>query len=126
VICRNFASSRNLWKTVLPPSHGGGQGFESPRVHSENLPFCSINLQRTEKSRSRSGASYCNRTATEDRVRTCAKQATTGHTPVCACSHLYPLPQHFVVASLSITLSSFVSGALEQILYSILHTNFGE
>jgi hypothetical protein len=77
-------------------------------------------------SRPRFRASYCNRTATEDRVRTCAKQATTGHTPVCVCSHLYPLPQDFVVASLLITSSSVVSGALEQSLYSILHTTFRE
>jgi hypothetical protein len=29
LICRNFASSRNLWKAIVPPLHGGGQEFES-------------------------------------------------------------------------------------------------
>jgi hypothetical protein len=33
VICRNFASSRNLWQIILPPLHGGGQGFDSPRLY---------------------------------------------------------------------------------------------
>src|SRR5919112_1725494 len=36
--CRNFASSsNNLWQTIMPPLHGGGQGFESPRLHFINL-----------------------------------------------------------------------------------------
>jgi hypothetical protein len=29
LICRNFAISRNLWKAIVPPLHGGGQEFES-------------------------------------------------------------------------------------------------
>src|SRR5215217_8660916 len=33
-ICRHFARSRKLQKSVTLPSHGGGQGFKSPRVHS--------------------------------------------------------------------------------------------
>jgi hypothetical protein len=33
-ICSNFASYRNLQKTIAPPSHGGGHEFESRRVHS--------------------------------------------------------------------------------------------
>jgi hypothetical protein len=28
--------------------HGGGQGFESPRLHSKNMPFYSINVDITE------------------------------------------------------------------------------
>src|SRR5215216_7622590 len=32
--CRNFANSRNLWQSIFPLLHGGGQGFESPRLHS--------------------------------------------------------------------------------------------
>ena len=36
VICRHFASSSNPQQTISPPSHGGGQGFESPRVHSSS------------------------------------------------------------------------------------------
>jgi hypothetical protein len=30
---QDLASSKNVWQTILPPSHGGGQGFESPRLH---------------------------------------------------------------------------------------------
>ena len=37
LICRYFAISRNLWKAIMPPLHGGGQGFESPRLHFQNL-----------------------------------------------------------------------------------------
>jgi hypothetical protein len=39
-ICRYFASSRNLWQASLPPLHDGGQGFESPRLHFENVAIC--------------------------------------------------------------------------------------
>jgi hypothetical protein len=39
-MCRHFASSRTLRQTIRPPLHGGGQGFESPRLHSENQMIC--------------------------------------------------------------------------------------
>jgi hypothetical protein len=32
-VCSYFASSGKLWETIVPPLHGGGQGFESPRLH---------------------------------------------------------------------------------------------
>jgi hypothetical protein len=41
-ICRCFASSRTLQQTIVPPLHGGGQGFESPRLHSRNFVFVII------------------------------------------------------------------------------------
>jgi hypothetical protein len=28
--------------------HGGGQGFESPRLHSDNLLICRLNVERAE------------------------------------------------------------------------------
>jgi hypothetical protein len=31
-ICRYFASSRNLWQTILPPLHGG-ERFDFPGLH---------------------------------------------------------------------------------------------
>jgi hypothetical protein len=34
-ICSYFASIRKLQQSVAPPLHGGGQGFESPRLHSK-------------------------------------------------------------------------------------------
>jgi hypothetical protein len=34
LICGGFANSRNLQQTFAPPLYGGGQGFESPRLHS--------------------------------------------------------------------------------------------
>jgi hypothetical protein len=37
VISSSFASSGNLWKTICAPLHGGGQGFESPRLHSKYI-----------------------------------------------------------------------------------------
>ena len=48
VICRYFASFRKVRKSMVPPLHGGGQGFESPRLHSENLLF-SREKRKTEK-----------------------------------------------------------------------------
>jgi hypothetical protein len=38
-VCRRFANSRKLRQSILPPLHGGGQGFESPRLHSETYRF---------------------------------------------------------------------------------------
>ena len=32
--CSNFATSRKVQHTVASPLHGGGSGFESPRLHS--------------------------------------------------------------------------------------------
>ena len=29
--------SRNLQQTISPPLHGGGQGFESPRLHFQKM-----------------------------------------------------------------------------------------
>src|SRR5215218_2236163 len=43
--CSNFATSRKVQHTVASPLHGGGQGFESPRLHSGNrlsTRFCSF------------------------------------------------------------------------------------
>jgi hypothetical protein len=31
----------NFGERVDSPLHGGGQGFDSPRLHSDNLLFCS-------------------------------------------------------------------------------------
>ena len=47
-----------------PPLHGGGRGFESPRLHSEKLLFCRENEKYDRKSRRNRWAIYCNRTAT--------------------------------------------------------------
>src|SRR5215212_7074828 len=54
-ICSNFASYRNLQKTIAPPSHGGGHEFESRQVHSF---FDDLQVKRGR----RSGVDYCNRT----------------------------------------------------------------
>ena len=35
-VCSDFASTRKLQKSIVPPLHGGGQGFESPRLHFRN------------------------------------------------------------------------------------------
>jgi hypothetical protein len=51
-----------------PPSHGGGQGFKSPRVHSENVILqdkCTVVKCPSLQSQT----FYCNRTATQDTVR---------------------------------------------------------
>ena len=42
-VCSDFATSGKAQQRVAPPLHGGGQGFESPRLHSQNVVFCSIN-----------------------------------------------------------------------------------
>jgi hypothetical protein len=34
-MCGNFASSRTLQQSIFPPLQGGGQGFESPQLHSK-------------------------------------------------------------------------------------------
>jgi hypothetical protein len=39
-VCRYFASIRNLQQSIVPPLHGGGQGFDSPRLHFENVVIC--------------------------------------------------------------------------------------
>ncbi len=91
---------RSLWARSsvgrAPPSHGGGQGFKSPRVHSVFLFICSKNTENTKKPRIVSGAFYCNRTATGDRVRIRAKQGARGSTSVCTRSYLYSPPQNIV------------------------------
>jgi hypothetical protein len=38
--CSYFANSRKVQHSVAPPLHGGGQGFESPRLHFKNTVFC--------------------------------------------------------------------------------------
>ena len=49
-ICRYFAIPRNVQQPIKPPLHGGGQGFESPRLHSENVVICRINEAETGRS----------------------------------------------------------------------------
>src|SRR5215208_449789 len=39
-VCSASASFRKLQQSIVPPLYGGGQGFESPRLHSENVLFC--------------------------------------------------------------------------------------
>jgi hypothetical protein len=38
--CSGFANSRKLQQSVAPPLHGGGQGFESPRLHLWYVLIC--------------------------------------------------------------------------------------
>src|SRR5215204_1805557 len=52
---------------MYPPLHGGGQGFESPRLHFHKLRFCRINMSNDRRPRVLPGAIYCNRTATRYR-----------------------------------------------------------
>ena len=47
-----------------PPLHGGGRGFESPRLHSKKCPFCGQSTDQTKSLRVCSERIYCNRTAT--------------------------------------------------------------
>ena len=42
--CGDFQQFCKLWKTISAPSHGGGQGFESPRVHSLFRSFQSLSI----------------------------------------------------------------------------------
>jgi hypothetical protein len=62
-------------KQTLPLSHGGGHEFESRRVHPKTHRFAAQNY-RTQRSLSRDPGLL---TATEDRVRRCAKQAASGY-----------------------------------------------
>ena len=34
---------------MSPPLHGGGQGFESPRLHSKNTLFCRKNIRNENR-----------------------------------------------------------------------------
>src|SRR3712207_2398809 len=43
-ISSTFASSGNLWKTIAPPSHGGGHEFETRRVHSHFRSLRSLSI----------------------------------------------------------------------------------
>src|SRR3712207_6320745 len=36
------------WDVGRPPLHGGGQGFESPRLHLQNIVFCRNNANQRE------------------------------------------------------------------------------
>src|SRR5829696_5055698 len=44
-VCSYFASSGKLWESMVPPLHGEGQGFDSPRLHSLNILICRSNLK---------------------------------------------------------------------------------
>jgi hypothetical protein len=107
-------------KQALPLSHGGGHEFESRQGHSKTHRFAAQNY-RTQRSLSHDPGLL---TATEDRVRTCAKQEASGHcqyalaslsTTITFCSGPYQSPP-----------SGYVAGALEQMLYRILNTTFRE
>jgi hypothetical protein len=68
-ICRGFARPRNLQQTVVPPSHGGGQGFESPRVHLLFVAICRLNAM-IERRRRYALELWCSNAAcTETRTR---------------------------------------------------------
>jgi hypothetical protein len=51
----------------LAPLHGGGQGFESPRLHSEKTLICRQNKGPEVGLECTMGPLYCNRTATRYR-----------------------------------------------------------
>ena len=36
LVCRYFRTTANNHEIMNPPLHGGGQGFESPQLHSKN------------------------------------------------------------------------------------------
>jgi hypothetical protein len=40
IVCRYFASSRNLQQTIVLPSHGRGRWFEPSIAHSQNMGIC--------------------------------------------------------------------------------------
>jgi hypothetical protein len=42
-ICSDFASFRKLQQSIVPLLHGGGQGFDSPRLHFQESPICRNN-----------------------------------------------------------------------------------
>ena len=51
--CSGFAISRKFQQRILPPLHGGAQGFESSRLHSEKALFCRLNVG------TKNGAKWC-------------------------------------------------------------------
>jgi hypothetical protein len=40
LICKDFESSRNLWKTIVLTSHGRGRWFDPSIAHSRKIAFC--------------------------------------------------------------------------------------
>ncbi len=48
LVCSYFAIAGKAQQTIAPPLHGGGQGFESLRLHSWNMPFCRQNSENRE------------------------------------------------------------------------------
>src|ERR671921_2432159 len=62
VISSSFASSGNVWKTISAPSHGGGQGFKSPRVHALFPWICRLN-EKSERRRRHALGLWCSNPA---------------------------------------------------------------
>ena len=38
--CSDFARFRKLQQSIVPLLHGGGQGFDSPRLHFDKSSIC--------------------------------------------------------------------------------------
>jgi hypothetical protein len=47
--CSYFANSGKVQQGLAPPLHGGGQGFESPRLHSKISTFAGETLNTDER-----------------------------------------------------------------------------
>jgi hypothetical protein len=47
LFCRYFARSGKVQQCVVPPLHGGGRGFESPRLHSQKCRFAGQTSNQT-------------------------------------------------------------------------------
>jgi hypothetical protein len=61
--CSDFANSGKAQQSVAPPLHGGGQGFESPRLHLQKCRFAGQTSQANRNSGAhpgtRSATHYC-------------------------------------------------------------------
>jgi hypothetical protein len=64
LICRNFASSRNVGQCVVLLLQGGGRWFKSSIAHLEKAAFCSINVRAESRWNPCFASSYTSSTPT--------------------------------------------------------------